>query len=153
MLALIIPMEGDVLVKSDCHAHITPSDRTRGTNHRHLNKNVARSNSLFPSNENWGSRTEKKTVVSCHGVCQNYTGASKCIVPLKFFLNMSSVRWQLNGRTKQDCLLCQDSEAPEAWYQPLWRLAQFWQSANISQVFRIGVCTYLTLLVDRFFLA
>lgn len=105
----------------------------------------------FPQMKTEGRRTKKKTVVSCHSVCQNYTGASKCIVPLKFCLNMSSVRWQLNGRTKQDCLLCQDSEAPEAWHQPLWRLAQFWQSANIWQVFRKGVCIYLTLLVDRFF--
>ena len=58
-----------------------------------------------------------------------------------------TVKW-----SKQNCLLCQNLIAYKAALQLLWRLANFWQSVKIWQVFETGGCTYFTLLVDRFFL-
>ena len=61
--------------------------------------------------------------------------------------------WQSNGlkkKNKQNCLLCQNLEASEASLWLLRRLAKFWQSAKIWQVFETGGHTYFTLLVDRF---
>ena len=63
--------------------------------------------------------------------------------PLKFYLDMSRGRWQLNGLLKkQDCLELISVAGP----QLLWILAKSWRSANIWQVFKIGGRIYFTLL-------
>lgn len=78
--------------------------------------------------------TKKKIFVSCHSMCQNYIGGSKCIFPLKFYLNMSYVRWQLNGTNKK--IVCfvkvwkplgQDIGSFEDWhnFDDLWNLGKF----------------------------
>ena len=67
---------------------IAAGDRAQGTS-RHSNKNVTQIPRFH--------QTKTECQMSCHRVRQTTLADHSVFFPLKFYLNMSCVRWQLNG--------------------------------------------------------
>ena len=125
------------------------SNRIQGTSHKNLNKNAAHIPRLHWNNCKKRQIDRVKNDFDPPSHALNWTSRQSnflaVILSRHVFKNMT-VKWL----KKQNCLLCQNLESSKAALRLLWRLAKFWQSGKIWQVFETGGRTYFTLLVDRF---
>ena len=61
----------------------------------------------------------------------------KVLLPLKYYINMSRVQWQLNGEKKHEPVIwyAKICKSPRQDIGILWRLARFWRSGKIRRFF------------------